>query len=303
MANPVNKAAIAAAMWPGINEWFQLAYNKHGAEYTELFDTYPSSKAFEEDVGVVGLGLASVVADGAAVPFDGMEQSFRARYEMVKYGLGFIITDEAIEDDQYLLIARMKAEALGFSMSQTKERVAANVYNRAFNSSYTGLDGLEMCSTAHLNKSGGTFANELTTAADLSNASLEQAAIDIAKMTNDRGLNIAIRPMSLIIPVDLQFVAERILMSPLEPGNSNNDVNAVKSSGIIPKIVMNHYLTDADAWFIRTDCPSGLKHFERRADTFSEDNEFTTDNLRYKATARYAFGWTDPRGIFASPGA
>lgn len=300
---PVNKGNFGAALWPGINKWYGEAYAEFAVEYTSLFDTDSSSKAFEEDVAVVGLGLAAVKPDGQAVNFDGFEQSFRTRYQHVTYGLGFIITDEMIEDDQYMIVAKIRAKALAYSMRQTKERVAANVYNRAFNASYTGGDGVTMINSAHPNKSGGTWSNTLTTPADLSNASLEQAVIDIESFTDDRGLKINYMPKTLVLPVELRFEAERFLMSPLEPGNSNNDVNALKSQGLFRDVAINHYLTDSDAWFIRTTCPNGMRHFERRPDTFTDDNEFTTDNLLYKATARYSFGWTDPRGIYGSAGA
>ena len=300
----INRGSFAKALWPGVNAFYGQAYDEFPVEYTGLFETQSSTKAFEEDVGVTGFGLAAVKSEGGSVAYDDMRQGFLTRYNHVAYALGFIITEEMIEDDQYMLVANKKANALAFSMRQTKEIVGANVYNRAFNSSYTGGDGLEMCSTAHVNVTGGTWANELATAADISEAALEQALIDMGKWTNDRGLKIAVMPQKLIIPVDLQFDVERILMSPLQSGNSNNDINTLKSMGKFPGgVVINHYLTDTDAWFIRTNCPDGLKHMERVGDTFSEDNDFDTNNLKYKARARYSFGWTDPRGIYGSPGA
>jgi hypothetical protein len=189
-------------------------------------------------------------------------------------------------------------------MRQTKETVAANVYNRAFNSSYTGGDGKELCATDHPNVAGGTWSNELTTAADLSEAALEQAIIDMMAWTDDRGLLIAAMPEKLIIPPELVFEAERILETPLRVGTADNDVNALKNLGKFRGgVTVNHYLTDADAWFIRTNVANGMKHFERKADSFAEDNDFDTDNAKFKASARYSFGWSDPRGIFGSPGA
>lgn len=232
-----------------------------------------------------------------------MQQGFVTRYNHVKYGLGFAITQEMIDDDQYMIVAQKRSKALAFSMRQTKEIVAANVYNRAFNSSYTGGDAKELCATDHPNVAGGTYANELTTAADLSEAALEQAMIDLMAFTNDRGLKIAVMSTGLIIPSALTFEADRILKSPLRTSSDNNDINALKMGGWIPKVTVNHYLTDSDAWFLLTNVPDGMKYFERKADTFSEDNDFDSDNLKYKAVARYAFGWTDPRGIFGSPGA
>jgi hypothetical protein len=300
----ITRGAFGKALWPGVNKFYGEAYALHKTEYTDLFDTYRSSKAFEEDVGVVGFGLANSLSEGQPVDFDAMQQGFVHRYTHLKYGLGFIITQEMVDDDQYMIVAQKRAKALAYSMNQTREIVAANVYNRAFNSSYTGGDGLELLSTAHVNVSGGTWQNELTTAADLSEAALEQACIDIMKWTNDRGLRINVMPKTLLLPPELVFVAERILMSPLRASTGDNDINALKVMGKFPGgVKVNHYLTDADAWFIRTDAPDGMKHFVRKDDKFDEDNDFTSDNLRYKAVARYSFGWTDPRGLYGSPGA
>lgn len=300
----INTGNFGKALWPGINKWYGDSYNEHVKEYTELFDTYSSRKAFEEDVSVSAFGLAPVKPQGSAVSYDTMQQGFVSRYSHIVYALGFIITREMKEDDLYDVVGKRNARSLAMSMTQTKETVAANVYNRAFNNSYTGGDGLELCSTAHVNIAGGTYANELTTAADLSEASLEQACIDLMGFTNDRGLKINVMPKKLIIPTALAFEAERILNTIGRVGTADNDLNALKSLNKFPGgIVVNHYLTDADAWFIRTTAPDGLKHFERRADDFTLDNDFDTDNAKFKATARYSFGWSDPRGIFGSPGA
>jgi len=210
-----------------------------------------------------------------------------------------------VEDDLYGIVGKKRARFLAFSMRQTKEQVAANVYNRATSNTYTGGDGVELLSTAHLNYTGGTFANELTVAADLSEASLEQACIDIAKLENDRGLNISLAGDCLIVPVDLMFEAERILGTPYRVGTSDNDVNALRSMGKFPGgVKVNHYLTDTDAWFIRTNLrEDGMKYISRKDVQFGVDNEFDTENAKFKATERYAFGWTDPRGLFGSPGA
>lgn len=298
----INRGTISKALWPGVNAFYGEAYNEFPVEYTMLFDTYNSSKAFEEDVGIVSFGLAAQKSEGGGIAYDDMAQGFITRYNHISYGLGFIITEEAIEDDQYMQVANRNAKSLAFSMRQTKEIVAANVYNRAFNSSYTGGDAKELLATDHPNVSGGTWSNELTTAADLSEASLEQAFIDMGKWTNDRGLKIAVIPQALILPVDLQFEAERILNSPLRPGTSDNDIAVMR--GKFPKGVMiNHYLTDTDAWFIKTNVPEGMKYWERKGDTFSDDNDFDTNNIKYKAVCRYSVGWTDPRGLFGSPGA
>lgn len=300
---PIITGNFAKAIYPGVSAWYGMAYNEHTPEYPEIFSYNKSTRNFEEEVGITGFGLANVKAEGQGITYDTQYQGYIKRYTHVTYGLGFIITLEMMEDDLYDVVARRRARALAFSMRQTKEIVGANVYNRAFNSSYTGGDAKEMCATDHPNVTGGTWANELTTAADLSEASLEQASIDIGKLKNDKGLNIAIRPLKLIIPPDLEFEAVRILQSTLQNDTANNAINAIKSMGKIPQgYRVNHYFTDTDAWFILTDAPDGMKHFERRADSFGVDNDFDTENAKFKATARFSFGWTDPRGIFGSPG-
>lgn len=299
---PINSGSFAKALWPGVNAWYGDAYAEHNEQYKYLFDTFSSRKAFEEDMGTSGFGMASVKPEGASIAYDTAQQGFLTRYSHVTYGLGFVITREMVEDDQYDTIGKKRASALAFSMRQTKETVAANVYNRAESSSYVGGDGVELLSSLHPNIAGGTFANELATPADLSEAALEQAMIDLGGFTNDRGLKIAIQPQTLIIPIDLQFEADRIVNSTMRPGTADND-KAVLPGKFPGGIVMNNYLTDTDAWYIRTNCPDGMKHFERRADDFSMDNDFDTDNAKYKATGRYSFGWTDPRAIFGSGGA
>jgi len=296
---PISSSNFAKALWPGVNKWYGDAYSSHPTEYTSLFDTSTSRKAFEEDVSQSMFGLAAVKPEGGAIAYDTAQQGFITRYQHVSYGLGFVITSEMVEDDLYDVIGKKRATALAFSMNQTKEIVAANVYNRAETSGYVGGDGVTMLNTAHPNTAGGTYSNRLTTASDLSEAALEQALIDIGKLENDRGLKIAIQAQSLIIPVDLQFEADRIINSTMRPGTADND-KAVLNGKFPGGVVMNHYLTDSNNWFIRTNCPDGMKHFERRSDAFSMDNDFDTDNAKYKATGRYSFGWTDPRGIFGS---
>lgn len=247
-------------------------------------------------------GLAAVKPEGSSIAYDTAQQGFLTRYSHVTYGLGFVITREMVEDDQYDVIGKKRASALAFSMRQTKEIVAANVYNRADTSGYTGGDGKTLLATDHPNVAGGSYANELTTPADLSEASLEDALIAIGQFENDRGLKIAVQPQSLIIPVDLQFEADRIVNSTNRPGTADND-KAVLPGKFPGGVVINNYLTDSDAWFIRTNCPDGMKHFERRGDDFTMDNDFDTDNAKYKATGRYSFGFTDPRAIYGSKGA
>lgn len=296
--------SFAKALWPGVNKWYGKAYDEFPVEYTALFDVNTSDKRYEEEVGVTSFGLAAVKDEGSGFSYDTERQAFITRYVHVVYALGFQVTREAFEDDQYDVIGKRRAQGLAFSMRQTKEIVGANVYNRAFTSGYTGGDGSILCVTSHANMAGGTWSNTLTTTADLSEASLEQAVIDIGKWTNDRGLKIAVIPKTLIIPIDLQFEAQRILKTEYRVGTADNDINALNMMGKFPGgIVVNHYLTDTDAWFLRTNSPDGMKHFVRRGPQFGVDNDFDTENAKFKATERYSFGWTDPRGIYGSPGA
>lgn len=299
---PITTGNFSKALWPGINAWYGKAYNEHKVEWTDLFDKYTSRRAWEEDVSVSGFGLAQVKGEGESVQYDTERQGFITRYTHVVYALGFIITREMVEDDLYDVVGQRKARGLAFSMRQTKETLAANVYNRAFTSTYTGGDGKELCATDHPNIAGGTYANELSTAADLSEAALEQACIDLMKFTNDRGLRISIMPQSLIVPVDLAFEADKIMKTEYEVGTANNTVNVVRSR-FPGGVKVNHYLTDTDAWFIRTNCPDGMKYFERRGDSFAQDDDFDTENAKYKASFRCSFGWSDPRSVFGSPGA
>ena len=306
----INRGNFGKALWPGVNKWYGEAYSEYPEEYLDLFTKNTDDRAFVEDVGVTGFGLASAMSEGAAVTYDSMNQGFVTRYTHVKYGTGFIITSEMIDDDQYMLIAQKRAKALAFSMRQTKETLGANVYNRAFNTSFTGGDAATLVASAggggsatHPNVTGGTWTNGPSAAVDLSEAAIEQACIDIGKYTNDRGLKISVIAQKLIIPIDLTFEASRILDTPLQAFSADNTINVLKKMGKLPGgVVVNHYLTDTDAWFIMTNTPDGMKYFERKADSFGEDNDFDTDNLKYKATARYSFGWTDPRGLWGSPG-
>jgi hypothetical protein len=300
----INRAAFAKALYPGVAEWYGASYNERAAEYLDLFDTFMSKRAYEEFMHMVNLGLAVQKKEGNAVSYDSMQQGYLTRVQALTWALGFIVTEEMIEDSVYMEVAEARAKALGRSMRETPNIVGANVYNRAFNSTYKGGDSKEMCATDHPNISGGTWANELTTAADLSEAALEQACIDIGGFTDDRGIQISAQPLSLHIHRSNIFEAERILMSPLRVGTGDNDLNALRSMSKIPGgFKVNHYFNDADAWFLRTDIKNALKYVERKASQFAQDGDFDTGNLKYKAVARYAFMWTDPRGIFASPGA
>lgn len=300
----INSSSFAKALWPGVNAWYGKAYSEYPVEYTALFETYKSKRAFEEDVGTSGFGLPVVKTEGGSISYDSERQGFITRYTFVTYGLGFIVTREAMEDDLYDVVAQRKAQGLAFSMRQSKEIIAANVYNQAFAGGPTGGDGVSLLNASHPNMAGGTWSNILATAADLSEASLEQASIDIQGFTNDRGLKIAVKPESLHIPYQLEFEAARILKTVGRVGTDNNDINALKEMGMFPKgVKVSHYLTDPDAWFIRTNVPHGMKYWERRGDEFAMDNDFDTENAKFKATARYGFGWTDPRGLFGTPGA
>jgi hypothetical protein len=299
----INSGSFAKALWPGVNAWYGKAYNEYQTEFDKLFDKQTSTRAFEEDVGISSFGLAVQKPEGAPISYDSEKQAFITRYQHVVYALGFVITREMMEDDQYDVVGQRKAQGLAFSMRQTKEVVGANVYNRAFTAGFVGGDGVTLLANNHPTIAGGTFSNVIATASDISEAALEQACIDIAGFTNDRGLLIAVKPKTLIIPRQLMFEAKRILGTDGRVGTGNNDLNAIKTMGLIPEVVTNHYLTDTDAWFIRTDVPHGMKHFERRADAFDMDNDWDTENAKFKATARYSFGWTDPRGLYGSAGA
>lgn len=299
----INTSSFAKALYPGVSAWYGKAYDEYPVEFLKLFDKHDSSRNYEEDVGTSGFGLLIEKTEGGPISFDSERQGFTKRYVHAEYALGFIITRIMMEDDLYDVVGQRRAQALAFSVRQSKETLGANVYNRAFNSSYTGGDGKELLATDHPNVAGGTWSNELTTAADLSEAALEQAVIDIANFTNDRGLKIAVKPKSLIIPWQLAFEAHRILKTAGRYGTGDNDTNALRDMGLFKDVIVNHFLTDTDAWFIRTNAPHGMKYFERRGDEFGVDNDWDTENAKFKASFRASWGWTDPRGLFGSPGA
>jgi len=300
----ITSSSFAKLLWPGLNSIYGKEYADYPVEWEKLFEKNTSDRAYEEDLGLSSFGLASVKSEGAPITYDAERQGFTSRYNHVVYALGFIITREIYEDDQYGKVGAQKAKALARSMRQTKEINAANVYNRAFSGSgYLGGDGKTMLASDHPNVAGGTFSNIIGTAADLSEAALEQAVIDIAGFRDDRGLLIAAKPEKLVIPYQLQFEAKRILGSDGRVGTDLNDPNVLKDMGMFSNVVINHYLTDSDAWFILTSVKDGLKYFERRADAFEMDNDFDTENAKFKATARYSFGWSDPRAIYGSAGA
>lgn len=300
----ITSSSFAKLLWPGLNSIYGKEYADYPVEWDKLFEKNTSDRAYEEDLGLSSFGLASVKSEGAPITYDSERQGFTSRYNHVVYALGFIITREIYEDDQYGKVGAQKAKALARSMRQTKEINGANIYNRAFSGSgYLGGDGKTLIASDHPNVAGGTFSNVIGTAADLSEAALEQAVIDIAGFRDDRGLLIAAKPEKLVIPYQLQFEAKRILGSDGRVGTDLNDPNVLKDMGIFSNVITNHYLTDSDAWFILTNVKDGLKYFERRGDQFEMDNDFDTENAKFKATARYSFGWTDPRAIYGSAGA
>ena len=300
----ISRAQLAKELEPGLNALFGLEYGRYENEHAEIFDTETSDRAFEEEVMLTGFGNAPPKSEGTAVTFDDANESFTSRYNHETIALAFAITEEAVEDNLYDRISARYTKALARSMANTKQVKAANVLNNAFDSTVTGGDGKELCATDHPLSTGGTFANEPSTDADLNETSLEDALISISGFVDERGMKIALRGMKLIIPSALQFVAERLMASTLRVGTADNDVNAIRSTGMLPQgYVINHFLTDTDAFFIKTDAPNGFKHFERAAIKTAMEGDFDTGNVRYKARERYSFGFSDPRCVFASKGA
>ncbi len=300
----ISRSQLTKELEPGLNALFGLEYDKYDQEHLQIFDVESSDRAFEEEVMLTGFGNAETKPEGSGVNYDTAQEAWTARYTHNTIALAFAITEEAIEDNLYDKLAGRYTKALARSMANTKQIKGANVLNNGFSSSFTGGDGKELLATDHPTVTGGDFKNELTTAADLNETSLEQALVDLADMIDERGLKVAVQATKMIIPSELVFVAERLLQSQLRTGTADNDVNAVRSSGMIPGgYVVNHYLTDSDAWFLKTDAPNGLKVFERSPLKTSMEGDFDTGNVRYKARERYSFGWSDPRGIFGSPGA
>ena len=298
----ISRGQLVKELEPGLNALFGLEYKRYENQHAEIFDTENSDRAFEEEVMLSGFANAEVKPEGSGVVFDNAQETFTARYSHETIALAFAITEEAIEDNLYDRLASRYTKALARSMANTKQVKAANVLNNAFDSNFAGGDGKELCATNHPTIAG-TFQNELTTAADLNETSLEQSLIDIAAMTDERGLKIAARGVKMIIPSELQFTAERLMKSQGRTGTADNDINAVVSMGMIPQgYVVNNYLTDTDAFFIKTDVPNGLKMFVRSPIKTAMEGDFDTGNVRYKARERYSFGFSDPRGIFGSPG-
>ena len=300
----ISRAQLSKELEPGLNALFGMEYARYENQHSEIFTTETSDRSFEEEVMLSGFGAAPTKSEGTGVAFDDANEAYTARYNHETIALAFSITEEAVEDNLYDRLSARYTKALARSMAHTKQVKAAAVLNNAFDSTVTGGDGKELCATDHPLTNGSTFANEPSTAADLNETSLEDALIKIAGFVDERGLIVALRGMKLIIPRQLQFVAERIMNSTLRVGTSDNDANALKNMGMLPQgYVVNDFLTDTDAFFIMTDTPRGFLHFERVALSTGMEADFDTGNMRYKARERYSFGFSDPRCVFGSPGA
>ena len=299
----ISRSQLVKELEPGLNALFGLEYGRYDAQHAEIFETETSDRAFEEEVMLSGFGTAPVKSEGGSISFDDAQETYTARYSHETIALAFSITEEAIEDNLYDRLASRYTRALARSMSQTKQIKAAAILNNAFSTSSPIGDGAALCSSSHPSLTGNQ-RNQLSTAADLNETSLEQMMIDIAGLTDERGLKIAVRGMKLIIPKELQFIAERVINSNLRSGTADNDLNAMKSMGMLPDgAVVNHFLTDTDAFFIKTDAPNGFKMFQRTPLKTAMEGDFDTGNMRFKARERYSFGVSDWRSVFGSPGA
>ena len=298
----ISRAQELKQLLPGLNALFGEEYTMHENQHAEFYVTENSERSFEEELKLSGFGAAPVKDEGSAISYDTAQESFVARYTHETIAMGFAITEEAMEDNLYVSLSARYTKALARAMAYTKQVKAASLLNNGF-SSFNSGDGVTLFSTAHPLVNGGTNSNRPATGADLNETSLEDAVIQIGKFTDERGLKFAAIPQKLIIPSDLQFVATRLLQSDYRVGTADNDINAIKTNGVIPEgFVVNNYLTDTNAFFITTDIPDGMKHFVRSPMTTSMDGDFDTGNVRYKARERYSFGVSDPLGIFGSPG-
>jgi hypothetical protein len=300
----ISRAQLLKELLPGLNALFGMEYARYGEEHKEIYETETSERSFEEETKLSGFSAAPVKNEGAAIAYDNAQEVFTARYTHETIALGFSLTEEAIEDNLYDSLSSRYTKALARAMAYTKQTKAAATLNNGFNSAYPGGDGQPLFSTSHPLVSGGTNSNTPSTPADLNETSLESAVIQIAAWTDERGLLIAAKPRKLVVPPSLMFVATRILETELQTNTADNNINALKSNGSIPEgYTVNHFLTDTDAWFLTTDVPNGMKHFVRTPMATSMDGDFDTGNVRYKARERYSFGWSDPLGMFGSPGA
>jgi hypothetical protein len=299
----ISRAQLLKELLPGLNALFGLEYARYGEEHKEIYETESSDRSFEEETKLAGFAAAPLKSEGAAIAYDNAQEAFTARYNHVTIALGFSLTEEAVEDNLYDSLSARYTKALARSMANTKQVRAANVLNNGFNAAFLGGDGVTLFNAAHPTVSGGGNSNRPAVGVDLSEAALEAAVIQIAAWTDERGLLIASKPRRLVIPPSLQFVATRLLDTQLRVGTADNDLNALRNNGSIPDgYSVNHFLTDANAFFLTTDVPNGMKHFERTPLTTSMDGDFDTGNVRYKARERYSFGWSDPLGVWGSPG-
>lgn len=302
MAGVINTGSHPKLLWPGIHATWGQTYAEHPEEYSDLYEVLSSGKAYEQDVQITGFGLAPIKGQGQSVSYDSEMQGWVTTYAHIAYALGFIVTKEELEDNQYKEVATRRAKANAFSMRQTLENVGAFLYNNAFVSTfYTTPDGQPLISAAHVNPSGGTFSNALTPGADLSEVALEDICIQIMQTTQDRGLLISNMPQSLHIPPAEWFNANRVLKSVLQAHTGNNAINVLKATNAFPKgIKLNHYFTSSTAWFVRTNIPSGMQFFWRNRPEFDQDNDFDTKNAKAASYMRFSVGCTDPRGIYGS---
>lgn len=306
----ISRAQLLKELLPGLNALFGMEYSRYGEEHKEIYETEKSDRSFEEETKLSGFGAAPVKNEGSAIAYDNAQEAFTARYTHETIALGFSITEEAVEDNLYDSLSARYTKALARAMAYTKQVKAASVLNNGFNGAFAGGDGVSLFGNNSSNTrvghplvGGGANFNSPTVGVDLNETSLENAAIQIAAWTDERGLLIAAKPVKMVIPPALMFVAKRLLDTELRVGTADNDINALKKMGTISGgYTVNHFLTDPNAWFLTTDVPNGLKHFERVALSTSMDGDFDTGNVRYKARERYSFGWSDPLGIWGSGG-
>ena len=302
----ISRAQLLKELLPGLNALFGLEYKRYGEEHKEIYETETSERSFEEETKLSGFSAAPVKNEGSAIAYDNAQEAWTARYNHQTIALGFSLTEEAVEDNLYDTLSARYTKALARAMAYTKQVKAAAVLNNGFNNggSYDGGDGVSLFNTAHPLVNGGTNSNTQSTATDLNETALENAVIQIAAWTDERGLLIAAQPRKLVVAPGNQFVATRLLETELRVGTADNDINAIKNNGSIPEgYTINHFLTDSDAYFLTTDVPNGMKHFVRTPLSTSMDGDFDTGNVRYKARERYSFGWSDPLGMWGSPGA
>ncbi len=300
----ISRAQLLKELLPGLNALFGLEYKRYGEEHQEIYETESSERSFEEETKLSGFSAAPVKNEGSAIAYDNAQEAWTARYTHETIALGFSLTEEAVEDNLYDTLSARYTKALARAMAYTKQVKAANVLNNGFNGAYAGGDGEALFSNSHTLVSGGVNSNIPAVATDLNETALENAVIQIAAWTDERGLLIAAKPRKLVVPPALQFVATRLLETELRVGTADNDINAIKNNGSIPEgYAINHFLTDPDAWFLTTDVPNGMKHFVRTPLATSMDGDFDTGNVRYKARERYSFGWSDPLGMYGSQGA